>query len=89
MMCWNYTYRGKAMSVDKLPKVIQVLRKQNKASPSKIATEIGSDRRTVGRILNVATNLGMIDCDKIEISGRTYQACQLSSDYKRLLEKRK
>ncbi len=77
------------MSVDKLPKVIQVLRKESKASPSRIATEIGSDRRTVDRILNVATNLGMIDCDKIEVSGRTYQACQLSSDFKRFLEKRK
>jgi len=77
------------MSVNKLPKVIQILKKEAKASPSRIAVEIGSDRRTVGRILNVASDLGMIDCDKIEISGRTYQTCQLSSEFKRFMEQRK
>lgn len=77
------------MSVDKLPKVVEVLRKEIKASPSKIASEIHSDRRTVDRILNAATDLGIVDCNKLEVSGRTYQVCQLTSEFKRLLESRK
>ncbi len=79
----------KITSVDKLPKVVDFLRKEDRASLSKIASEIGSDRRTVDRILNVANNLGIITCDKLEISGRTYQVCQLDSEFKQLLENKR
>ncbi|MDG6941431.1 MAG: hypothetical protein JRN34_00695 [Nitrososphaerota archaeon] len=75
------------MSVEKLPKVVELLRKESKASPSKIAEEIGSDRRTVEKILNVATDLGIVSCTKIEVSGRTYQVCELNSAYKQILER--
>jgi predicted transcriptional regulator len=77
------------MSVEKLPKVVELLRKESKASPSKIAEEIGSDRRTVEKILNVATDLGIVSCTKIEVSGRRYQACELNPAYKQIMRRRK
>lgn len=77
------------MSVEKLPKVVEVLKKETRASPSKIAAEIRSDRRTVEKILNVATDLGIVTCTKIEVSGRTFQACELNSAYKEILKRRK
>jgi predicted transcriptional regulator len=75
------------MSIEKLPKVVEVLKKEAKVSPSKIAEEIGSDRRTVEKILNVATDLGIISCTKIEVSGRTFQSCELNSAYKQIMKK--
>lgn len=75
--------------MDKLPKIVEVLRKETKASPSKLASQIHSDRRTVDRILNAATNLGIVDCNKLEVSGRTFQVCQLTPEFKRLIEARK
>jgi predicted transcriptional regulator len=76
------------MSVEKLPKVVNMLKQKETASVTKIAEEIGSDRRTVEKILNVASNLGIVKCNTLQMSGRKYQVCQLDSNYRKLLTER-
>jgi predicted transcriptional regulator len=77
------------MSIEKLSKIVSLLEREKKASPSKIAESIGSDRRTVDKVLNVATELNIISCKKLEISGRIYQTCELNPDFKKVLKSKK
>ena len=76
-----------SMSVEKLRKVVEILKRDEGVSPTKIASEIGSDRRTVGKILEEGTKMKMIKCNIIEISGRQYASCKLTEEYKKILEK--
>lgn len=77
------------MSAKKLSKIVELLEKEPNASPSRIAESIGSDRRTVDKVLNVAVELNIISCNKLEISGRLYQTCELNPDFKKILENKK
>jgi len=77
----------KDMSVDKLSKVIEFLKKEQTASLNQIAMTIGSDRRTVEKVLNVAENLKIISCKRLEMTGRTYKTCELNPDFKKILPK--
>jgi len=74
------------MSVEKLSKLVKILEKEGKATPNKIATEIGSDRRTIQKVLNVATDLGIAKCETLEIGGRKYSACSLTPEYQKVLK---
>jgi GTP-sensing pleiotropic transcriptional regulator CodY len=76
------------MSVEKLSKIVELLRKEAKVSPSQIAETIGSDRRTVDKVLNIAENLSIISCKRLEMAGRTYKTCELNPDFRRILQKR-
>lgn len=73
------------MSVEKLSKVIRMLEKEGKASPNKIATKVGSDRRTIKKVLNVASDLGITQCEVLEVGGRKYSACSLTLGYQKIL----
>ena len=75
------------MSVEKLRKVVKMLKKEGGASPTRIASKVGSDRRTVNKILEEGTRMKMIECDTVEISGRRYASCKLTQEYKKILEK--
>ena len=48
------------MSVEKLPKVIKLLGVRQNISPSRIAREINSDRRTVEKVLKAGMDSGII-----------------------------
>lgn len=76
------------MSIKKLPKIVRMLQMENKATPTRIASKIGSDKRTTKKILAVAANLGLVKCNSIEVSGRTYSAYRLAPEYKKLLAER-
>jgi len=84
----NYTYKVGAMSLKKLPKVIEVLKNQP-SSPSRLAAKVGSDRRTIGSVLTVASELGMVKCESIEVSGRKYAVCSLTPEYQKMLKVRR
>jgi len=75
------------MSVEKLRKVVEVLKKEDGLSPTRIASKIGSDRRTVSKILEEGTKMKMIRCNIIEMSGRRYASCKLTPEYKKMIEK--
>jgi predicted regulator of amino acid metabolism with ACT domain len=76
------------MSVEKLSRIVELLRKETNVSPSQIAETIGSDRRTVDKVLNIAEDLNIISCRKLEVSGRIYKTCELNPDFKRILQRR-
>lgn len=71
---------------EKLPEVVKVLKKEVRASPSKIASEIGSDRRTVDKVLQAGMSLGILKCDKITMSGRVYSSYSLTPEYLSMLK---
>ena len=48
------------MSVENLPKVIKLLGGRQNISPSRIAREINSDRRTVEKVLKAGMDSGII-----------------------------
>lgn len=74
------------MSVEKLSKVVKVLEKEGKASLNKLATKVSSDRRTIKKVLKVASDLGIAKCEILELGGRKYSACSLTHDYQKILE---
>jgi len=75
------------MSIKKLSEVVKVLKKEGKASPNKIATEVGSDRRTIQEVLKVSSDLGITQCKTLVLSGRNFRACGLTPEFKKILEK--
>jgi predicted transcriptional regulator len=74
------------MSAEKLSKLVRILDKEQKATPNKIATEIGSDRRTTQKLLNTATDLGIAKCKVFEIGTRKYSECSLTPEYQKILK---
>ena len=66
-------------SAKKLPKIVRMLHVEGKASPTRIAAQIGSDKRTTKELLAVAANLGLVEYNSFKVSGRTYAAYRLSS----------
>jgi len=74
------------MSVEKLSKVIKILEKEGSASPNKIATEVGSDRRTIQKILDIATDLGIAKCEILKVGERKFSACSLTPKYQEILK---
>ena len=73
----------------KLPKIVRMLHVEGKATPTRIASEIGSDKRTTKEILAVAANLGLVEFNSLKVSGRTYSAYRLAPGYKKLLAEKK
>ena len=69
---------------EKIVQVIQLLEKEGNISPNQIACRLGSDRRTIAKILKSASELGLVKIDSIEISGRRYSNCKLTDRYKNM-----
>lgn len=69
------------MSIEKLSKVVKILQEEGSASPNKIATKVGSDRRTIQKIMKVASNLGLVKCETFKVGERTYARCSLTPEY--------
>jgi len=76
------------MSVGKLPKVIKLLNRKQNISPSRIAREIGSDRRTVEKVLKAGMDTGIIKCNRVKIGNKTYSACGLDPSFAKLYRKK-
>lgn len=76
------------MSVRKLPKVIDLLSRRSNVSPSRIAREIRSDRRTVEKVLKAGMDTGIIKCERVKIGSKTYSACGLDPSFAKLYRKR-
>lgn len=74
------------MSVKKLTKVVKLLEKEGNTSPNRIATKVGSDRRTIKTMLKEATDLGMVQCRTLDVGGRKYSACSLTPEYQKILK---
>lgn len=72
------------LSVKKLTEVVKFLEKEGKASPNKIATEVGSDRRTVKNVLSEGMKLKIIKCETLEVGGRKYSVCSLTPEYQKM-----
>lgn len=73
----------------KLPKIIRMLHVEDKVTPTRIASEIGADKRTTKELLAVATNLGLVEYNSFEVGGRTYTAYRLSPTGKEAARKLK
>lgn len=71
-------------SIDKFPELIKLLRKKA-YSPTRIAQEIKSDKRTVNKMLNVGRKLNITACKSIKIEGRRYRVCKLNPKFKKNL----
>jgi predicted transcriptional regulator len=52
---------------------------EGKATPTRIASEIGADKRTTKKLLATVANLGLVEYNSLEAGGRTYAAYRLSS----------
>lgn len=76
------------MSVKKLPKVVDLLSRKNNLSPSRIAREIRSDRRTVEKVLKAGMDTHIIKCDRVKIGNKTYSACGLDPSYAKLYRRK-
>ena len=74
------------MSIEKLSKLVKVLEKEGRVSPTRLANEVGSDRRTIKKVLKVASDLGITSCENLEIGGRKYSACSLTHDYRKIMQ---
>jgi len=77
------------VSIKKLPKIVRMLELEKKASPTRIASETGSDIRTTKEILTVAANMGLVEYNSFKVSERTYSAYRLSSIGKDVAKKLK
>ena len=75
-------------SVDKLPAMLRLLSKKE-CSPNKIAQKIGSDVRTVDRMLSATSEIGIVGCKSFNIAGRIYRSCGLTPEFKRIYNKRR
>ena len=71
-------------SIDKFPELVQLLRRKE-CSPTKIAREINSDKRTVNKMLEVGNKLNITVCKSLRIDKREYKACTLSPEFKKIL----
>lgn len=67
---------------EKIVQVIRLLEKEGNISPNQISVKLGSDRRTIGKILKAASELRLVKIESIEISGRKYSNCELTDEYK-------
>jgi len=74
------------LSVKKLPEVVRILEREGRATPNKIATELGSDRRTIQKILKSASELGIAQCEILKVGGRKYSACSLTPQFQKILQ---
>lgn len=72
-------------SIEKLPEMINFLR-EREASPSRIATELNADRRTVDKLLENTIKLGLVGCNSMNIESREYRVCTLTPKFKKFLE---
>lgn len=72
-------------SIKKLPEMIEFLKKEE-ATPNRIAKELNSDRRTVEKMLDSTTEMKIVGCRSMEISGRKYRVCGLTPEYKKILK---
>jgi predicted transcriptional regulator len=72
-------------SIDKLPELVDLLKKED-VTPNKIAMQLKSDRRTVDRMLAITTEMNIIGCKSMEISGRNYRVCGLTPEFKKFLK---
>ena len=77
------------MSMKKLTKIIRILQLEEKASPTRIASQIKADKRTTKQMLMAATELGLVMSNSLEMSGRTYAAYRLAPGYKRLIAEKR
>lgn len=72
------------MLPEKFQLIIDLLEKKHRISPSEIASKINSDRRTVNSALEVAGQLGLVECQRLDMNGRTYSSYSLTPAYKKL-----
>lgn len=77
------------MIVEKLQKIIEFLLEEDNVSPTQIASEIRSDRRTVNKILNTLSDIGIVEIKTIKLGLRKYASCKLTEDYKEIFKKRR
>lgn len=75
-------------SVLKLPKLTELLYNEGALSPNMIAKKLHSDGRTVEKMVKALQQLAIIECKSLVISGRTYRTCNLSKNYRLILEKK-
>lgn len=73
-------------TIDKFPEMVKFL-KDKKCSPTKIAKQIEADKRTVDKMIKVGTELNILECKSLEISGKQFMTCTISADFKRLMKK--
>lgn len=77
--------RNMRSSIEKFPEMIYIL-KRGEASPNKLASQLHSDRRTVEKLLDAATEMNIVGCKSMKIEGRNYRACGLTPNFKKFLE---
>ena len=63
----------KKSSVERLPEVLDYIRKNRSISPNKISKKIKMDKRTVNKCLNTLIKLKLIKINKLKIGKRTYR----------------
>ena len=73
-------------SIDKFPELIKLLRKKA-YSPTRIAQEIKSDKRTVNKMLEVGSKLNITSCKSIKIEDKKYRVCRLTPEFKKNLRR--
>ena len=75
-------------SVEKIPRMLELLSRKE-CSPNNIAKKIDSDIRTVNRLLDVTTEMGIVKCESLEVEGRKYRACRLDPEYHKIYKNRR
>ena len=59
--------------------IIKVIADEEVATPTRLSTEIGLDRRTVDKYLGVCEDLGTVKCKDITAGKKTVRACYLTN----------
>ncbi len=72
------------MIIEKLQKLIELLIKEENISVTRIASVVGSDRRTINRILKSLSKLGLVEIKVLEMGERNYSSVSLTKEYKSL-----
>ena len=71
-------------SIEKFPQMIEILRK-SESTPNKLAIKLHSDRRTIEKLLKVATKMKFVDFKSLLIENRDYRIYFLTSKFKTFL----
>ena len=68
---------------------MEILYAEGSMSPKKISKQLQADSRTVRPMIQVGEQLGLINCEKLTLSYKTYSKIDLTAGYRGLLEQSK
>ena len=74
---WSCVGKMKKSSVERLPEVLNYIKRHKSSCPNQISKKINMDKRTVNKCLNTLVKLKLIKINKLKLGKRIYQEIKL------------